>query len=264
MYKEISIGTAKPGIEEQQGIKHHFIDCISIQQPYSVGDYEKEVLKKLDELFKKHQLVIMCGGSGLFIDAVCKGFDEGLVTDVEVKNNIEEQYKEKGLSWLQEEIKKHDPVYFDKADINNPRRLMRALEIITITGLPYSSFRKNKTAERNFSVIKILVNEERERLYDKINRRVDKMMESCFLQEAESVYAYKNLNALNTVGYKELFDYLDKKTSLDKAIELVKQHTRNYAKRQLTWFRKDESYETFLPTDAEKIIAYVDLILQHS
>jgi len=264
VYKEISIGTAKPSADEQAGIKHHFIDHISIHEKYTAGDYEREVLQKLDELFKEHSLVILCGGSGLFIEAVCKGFDEGLVTDPDVKKEIEEKYKQNGLAWLQEEIKKNDPVYFEAADIQNPRRLMRALEVITLTGLPYSSFRKSKSAERNFSVIKVLLNEDREILYEKINKRVDEMMANGFLQEAESVFSYRHLNALNTVGYKELFDHLEKKTSLEEAISLIKQHTRNYAKRQLTWFRKDAGYETFLPTDLEKIKAYTELILQHS
>lgn len=264
IYKEMSIGTAKPTMEEQAGVKHHFIDHISIHQKYTAGDYERETLKKLEELFKEHSLVIMCGGSGLFIDAVCKGFDEGLVTDAEIKVTIEEQYKAKGLSWLQEEIKKLDPVYYEKADAQNPRRLMRALEVITLTGLPYSSLRKNKAADRDFNIIKVLINEDREILYEKINRRVDEMMEKGFLQEAEGVFSHRHLNALNTVGYKELFDHLEKKTSLEEAIALIKQHTRNYAKRQLTWFRKDTDYETFLPSDLEKIKSFTELIQRHT
>ncbi|MGZ6539968.1 MAG: tRNA (adenosine(37)-N6)-dimethylallyltransferase MiaA [Bacteroidia bacterium] len=264
VYKEISIGTAKPSVEEQQGVKHHFIDCISIHQNYTAGDFEKEVISKLDELFKTHDLVIMCGGSGLFIDAVCNGFDEGLVSDAETKKEINEEYNAKGLKWLQDEIAEHDPVYFNSADINNPHRLMRALEVIRLSGLPFSDFRKNKKAIRNFEAIKILINEEREVLYNKINRRVDLMMKNGLLEEAQNVYPYKNLNALNTVGYKELFDHFDKQTSLDKAVELIKQHSRNYAKRQLTWFRKNNDYEIFGPGDLEKIKAYVEIILQNS
>ncbi len=264
VFKEISIGTAKPTKEEQDGVAHHLIDHISIRQPFSAGDFERETLKKLDELFKQHALVILCGGTGLYIDAVCKGFDEGLVSDEEVKREIEENYTEKGISWLQEEIKKLDPAYYASADINNPRRLIRALEVIILTNLPYSSFRKAQPAERNFATIKILVNEEREKLYERINQRVDQMMQKGFLEEAKSVYPHRQLNALNTVGYKELFDHLAGKTDLEKAIELIKQHTRNYAKRQLTWFRKDTEYETFAPTELEKIKAYVEVILQHS
>jgi len=264
VYKEIAIGTAKPSKEEQQGVPHHLLDCISIHETFTAGDFEREALKKLDELFEQHQLVIMCGGTGLYIDAVCKGFDEGLVSDEEVKKQIEARYKEKGLAWLQEEVKNKDPEYFERSDANNPRRLMRALEVIILTGLPYSSFRKNKAAARDFSVIKVLIDEDREILYEKINKRVDAMMQAGFLEEAKSVHPFKHLNALNTVGYKELFDHLEGKTSLERAVELIKQHTRNYAKRQLTWFRKDKEYETFAPTDLEKIRSYTELILQHS
>ncbi|MGZ3865916.1 MAG: tRNA (adenosine(37)-N6)-dimethylallyltransferase MiaA [Bacteroidia bacterium] len=264
IYKEFSIGTAKPSAEEQQGIKHHFIDHISISQNYTAGDFEREVISKLDELFKTHDLVIMCGGSGLFIDAVCNGFDEGLVSDAETKKEINEEYETKGLKWLQDEVQKHDPVYFNSADTNNPHRLMRALEVIRLSGLPFSDFRKNKKAIRNFEPIKILINEDREVLYDKINRRVDIMMENGLLEETKKVYPHKNLNALNTVGYKELFEFLDKRISLEKAVELIKQHSRNYAKRQLTWFRKNSDYEVFGPADHEKIKAYVEIILQNS
>lgn len=263
IYKEMSIGTAKPLPEEQQGVKHHFIDHISIQQPYTAGDFEREVINKLGELFKEHQLVIMCGGSGLFIDAVCNGFDEGLMSDPETKKGINEEYNLKGLSWLQEEVKKRDPVYFENSDTNNPHRLMRALEVIKVSGLPYSGFRKNVKAERNFSVIKILINEGRNVLYEKINRRVDQMLKNGLQKEAEHLYTYKNLNALNTVGYKELFQHLEGKHSLEKAVELIKQHSRNYAKRQLTWFRKHADYEVFSPHDLEKIKAYVEIILQN-
>lgn len=264
IYKELSIGTAKPSLEEQQDIKHHFVDCISIHQPYTAGDFEKEVIKKLDELFVNHQLVIMCGGSGLFIDAVCNGFDEGLISDTETKKKINEEYLEKGIHWLQDEIEKLDPKYFATADISNPHRMMRALEVIRLSGFPFSDFRRNKKKERNFSIIKVLINEDRDVLYNKINLRVDEMMKNGLQKEAENLYEYKNLNALNTVGYKELFEYMDKEHSLEKAIELIKQHSRNYAKRQLTWFNKNSDYEVFSPNDFEKIIAFTEIILQNS
>jgi tRNA dimethylallyltransferase len=263
LYKEMSIGTAKPTQEEMQGIPHHFIDCVSIQQHYTAGDYEQEVLKKLNELFIQHNLVIMCGGTGLYIDAVCKGFDEGLESNPIIKKEITEQYNLNGLAWLQEQVKKHDINFYTQADINNPQRLMRALEVCLVTGKPYSSFRKNVAVKRNFEVIKVFINEERKALYTKINQRVDEMMTKGFLKEAEGLFPYKYLNALNTVGYKELFDYLENKTSLDKAIELIKQHTRNYAKRQITWFKNDEDCTQFLPTDMEKIKAFVEIVIQH-
>lgn len=264
LYKEMSIGTAKPTFQEMEGVPHHFIDCISIQQNYNAGDYEREVVKKLDELFTKHDIVIMCGGTGLYIDAVCKGFDEGIESNAEIKQQIIEQYNLHGLSWLQNQVKEKDPEFYNQADVNNPQRMMRALEVCLITGKPYSSLRKNSVADRNFNAIKIFINEDREVLYQKINKRVDLMMQQGLLKEAESLRPYKNLNALNTVGYKELFDYFDNKISLDKAIDLIKQHTRNYAKRQVTWFKNDEDCTSFAPNEIEKIKAFVEIVLQHS
>lgn len=256
----MSIGTAKPTLEEMQGIPHHFIDSLSIHQNYTAGDYEQEVINKLQELFTQHNLVIMCGGTGLYIDAVCKGFDKGLENNPTIKKEITEQYNLKGLTWLQEEVKKHDIAFYEQADVNNPQRLMRALEVCLVTRNPYSSFRKNVAVKRNFEVIKVFINEERETLYKKINQRVDTMMTAGFLKEAKELFPYKHLNALNTVGYKELFDYLENKTSVEKAVELIKQHTRNYAKRQITWFKNDEDCMQFLPTDIDKIKAFVEII----
>jgi tRNA dimethylallyltransferase len=264
LYKEMSIGTAKPSLAGQQGVKHHLLDCISIHDPFSAADFEKEALSILDDLFTRHELVILCGGTGLYIDAVCRGFDEGLLTDAKLKAEIEEGYRAKGLAWLQDEVSKADPAYFASADTSNPRRLMRALEVIRLSGQAYSSLRRQKAAQRNFSVIKVLLTDERQSLYARIDARVDRMMEQGLLDEARALYPKKNLNALNTVGYKELFEHFDGKHDLDTAVARIKQHTRNYAKRQLTWFRKDKEYETFLPDDFEKIKAYVEVILQHS
>ncbi|MHB8260169.1 MAG: tRNA (adenosine(37)-N6)-dimethylallyltransferase MiaA [Bacteroidia bacterium] len=264
LYKEMNIGTAKPTKEEMQGIPHHLIDCISIHQNYTAGDYEREAIKKLDELFKQRNLVIMCGGTGLYIDAVCKGFDAGLQSNETIKQEITEHYKLKGLPWLQNEVKKLDITFYEQADINNPQRLMRALEVCLATGKPFSSFRKNIAVKRNFNVIKIFLNEERESLYSKINQRVDEMMTKGFLKEAVSLYPFRHINALNTLGYKELFDFIENKTSLEKAIELIKQHTRNYAKRQITWFKHDEDCTAFHPNEIEKIKAFVEVIRQHS
>jgi tRNA dimethylallyltransferase len=264
LYKETSIGTAKPTAADMEGVPHHFIDCISIHQAYTAGDYEKEVINKLDQLFTKHNIVIMCGGTGLYIDAVCKGFDEGIESNLVIKNQITEQYNLQGLNWLQNEVKEKDIDFYNQADVNNPQRLMRALEVCLVTGKPYSSFRKNNAVKRNFNAIKIFINEERETLYQKINHRVDVMMQHGLLKEAEGLYPYKKLNALNTVGYKELFQYFDGTISLDKATDLIKQHTRNYAKRQVTWFKNDEDCTTFHPSEIEKIKAFVEIVLQHS
>ncbi len=263
LYKEISIGTAKPTNKEMQTVPHHFIDCISIHQTYTAGDYERDVIHKLDELFTKHNIVIMCGGTGLYIDAVCKGFDEGIESNPLIKNQITEQYNLQGLSWLQNEVKEKDIDFYNQADIQNPQRLMRALEVCLVTGKPYSSFRKNNAVKRNFNAIKVFINEERETLYQKINHRVDVMMQQGLLKEAESVYPFKKVNALNTVGYKELFQYFDSAISLAQATDLIKQHTRNYAKRQVTWFKNDEDCTTFLPTETEKIIVFTEIVMQH-
>ena len=263
LYTEMSIGTAKPPLDEMQGIPHHLLDCISVQQTYTAGDYERDALKILDELFTKHNLVIMCGGTGLYIDAVCKGFDEGLESNEEIKKQIIEQYQQNGLIWLQEQVKELDIDFYKQADIQNPQRLMRALEVCKTTGKPYSSFRKNIAVKRDFNVIKVFIQEEREILYQRINQRVDKMMKDGLLKEAQTLYAYRYLNALNTVGYKELFGYFDQQTSLEKAVDLIKQHTRNYAKRQITWFKNDEDCTAFFPSEIEKIKAFTDIILQH-
>ena len=263
LYTEMSIGTAKPTLDEMQGIPHHLLDCISVQQTYTAGDYERDALKILDELFTKHNLVIMCGGTGLYIDAVCKGFDEGLESNEEIKKQIIEQYQQNGLIWLQEQVKELDIDFYKQADIQNPQRLMRALEVCKTTGKPYSSFRKNIAVKRDFNVIKVFIQEEREILYQRINQRVDKMMKDGLLKEAQTLYAYRYLNALNTVGYKELFGYFDQQTSLEKAVDLIKQHTRNYAKRQITWFKNDEDCTAFFPSEIEKIKAFTDIILQH-
>ena len=209
LYQEMSIGTAKPTLQERQGVPHHLMDCISVQQNYNAGDFEKDALNILDELYKKHNLVILCGGTGLYIDALCKGFDEGLGSDVEIKQQIIEQYNSKGLTWLQNEVKKLDEAYYNTADINNSQRLMRALEVCLVTKKPYSSLRKNTSAKRDFIPIKIFINEDRETLYQKINKRVDIMIQQGLLKEVENLYPSKSLNALNTVGYKELFDFLE-------------------------------------------------------
>jgi len=263
LYKEMSIGTAKPTLEEMQGIQHHFIDCLTIHQNYTAGDYEQDVIKKLGGLFTNHNLVIMCGGTGLYMDAVCKGFDEGLESSPEIKQEITEQYNVNGLFWLQQQVKKYDIDFYTQADINNPQRLMRALEVCLTTHKPYSSFRKKIAVKRDFNVIKIFINEGRETLYAKINQRVDNMMATGFLKEAKNLHPFKHLNALNTVGYKELFDYIEKKISLNKSVELIKQHTRNYAKRQITWFKNNEDCTQFVSTDIEKIKAFVEIVVQN-
>ncbi len=262
-FKEMSIGTAKPSADEMQNIKHHFIDSHSISEEYNVGKYETEAIELLDDLFKKKEIVIMVGGSGLYVDAVCKGLDELPEAQPEIRNNISTLLQEKGIEALQELLKKLDNDYYQQVDLMNPQRLSRALEVCLSTGKPYSQMRLGKEKKRNFEPIKVGLNTSRETLYENINKRVDKMMEQGLLDEVKKLINYKNKNALQTVGYKELFDYIENKTTLNEAVELIKQHTRNFAKRQLTWFKRDEEIQWFEPDEKEKIIAYIDTIIKN-
>ncbi len=257
-YKELSIGTAKPSQEEMQGITHHFIDNLSITEHYNAGVFENEVIAFLESYFKTHDTIIMCGGSGMYIDAVCNGMDELTEIKPEFREELNKTVKEKGLTWLQEQVKQHDPEYYGQVDTNNPARLQRALEICLSTGLPYSAQRKGTKKERSFSIIKILLNSDREKLYERINIRVDEMMKAGLLDEVKSVLEHKDLKALNTVGYKELFDHLSGKTSLEEAVSLIKQNTRRYAKRQLTWFNNSGGYQTFDPTDKKGVLEFIE------
>jgi tRNA dimethylallyltransferase len=262
-YKEMSIGTAKPTPEERSEATHYFIDTLSIRDNYSVGDFEKDAISLLDKLFEKHPLVFLVGGSGLYINAVLYGMDEFVEVSTETKEKIAKEYEQYGLEWLQDKIKELDPDYYEQVDIHNPQRLIRALEVCVQSGQAYTSFLKNNKKERDFDTIKILINMDREALYERINKRMEHMMTSGFLEEAKQLLPFKQLNALNTVGYKELFDHLEGRITLQKAIELVQQRTRNYAKRQVTWFKNQDEYEEFRPGDFEKIKAYLEIIQQH-
>jgi tRNA dimethylallyltransferase len=257
-FKEMTVGTAKPLKEEMQNIPHFFIDSHSITEDYNVGKYETEAIALLEDLFQQYNTVILTGGSGLYIDAICKGFDELPEADGEVRTKIATLYATEGIAGLQNLLKKLDEVYYNKVDLQNPQRMSRALEVCLTTGLPYSSLRKGKKQTRNFNIIKIGLNIDRELLYQRINKRVDEMVNNGLVKEVESLTAYKHLNALQTVGYKELFDYLDNKTDLKTAIELIKQNTRRFAKRQLTWFKRDEEIQWFEPQQTEEIINYID------
>ena len=260
----MSIGTAKPTKTELAEAEHLFIDSLSIHDNYSIGDFERDAIKALDELFKDHQVVFLVGGSGLYINAVLYGVDEFENVSEATKEKVRQQYEEKGLAWLQEQIQTLDSEYYNTVDINNPQRLQRALEVCVETGKPYSSFLSQNKKQRPFEAIKILVNTDREKLYERINKRVDNMISEGLVEEAKALYPNKNLNALNTVGYKELFSHFLEEMDLPAAIDLIKQKTRNYAKRQLTWFNNQDTYETFGPYDAEKIKAYIEIILQNS
>lgn len=256
-FKEMTIGTAVPDVEELAAAQHHFIHNKSIFEEYTVGDFEKDALAKLDELFQRRDFVIMVGGSGLYVDAVLKGFDEFPEIDTSVREKITSEYEAKGIGYLQSEVEKLDPVYFSQVDAQNPQRLMRALEVCLGTGKPYSSFRKQKTNKRGFTPVVIGLDAPREILYDRINKRVDVMVNEGLVEEARNLYPHRNLNALQTVGYRELFDYFEGKISLDSAIEEIKKNTRRFAKRQLTWFRRNEQATWFEAGKPEEIANFI-------
>jgi tRNA dimethylallyltransferase len=238
-FREMSIGTAKPDADELAAAQHYFIGSHSVTENFSVGDYEKEGLALLNELFKTHEIVILVGGSGLYIKAICEGFDDIPQADASIREQLNREFAKNGIAALQDELKIADPVFYTQADLNNPQRVIRALEVYRSTGKPFSSYRKATVNDRSFRVVKIGLDLPREVLYDRINRRVDEMVKQGLVEEVRSLIPYRHLNALNTVGYSELFDHFDGKSNLETAIGLIKQHTRNFAKRQLTWFRKD-------------------------
>ena len=255
-YKEMNIGTAVPSQEELNLVKHHFIQSRSIFNDYSVGDFERDAIDKLDQLFKNHNIVVMVGGSGLYVDAVLKGLDDFPEVDPSIRENLKIELDEKGIENLQQKLKDLDPVSYQKIDIQNKQRLIRAIEICIGTGKPYSSFLKNKKNQRSFIPIKIGIAAEREVIYDRINQRVDIMMDQGLLEEATKLYPHKTLNALQTVGYKELFNYLDGDITLDFAVSEIKKNTRRFAKRQGTWFRKDKEIKWFDFEDNLKFVIY--------
>jgi tRNA dimethylallyltransferase len=243
-YKEMSIGTAKPSAEELSQAPHHFIGNISIQDVYSAGKFEQDALAIIEEKFNTHDVLIMVGGSGLYINAVCNGIDN-IPSDENIKNALILQHKNEGLEPLLQQLKQVDETYYNQVDKGNPSRIIRALEVCLVSGKPYSSFRENTKKERPFNIVKIGLDAAREEIYNNIHQRVDVMMENGLLDEVKTLHPFKHLNALQTVGYSELFDYLDQKVSLDEAVQLIKQNTRRYAKRQLTWFKKDEDVKWF-------------------
>lgn len=236
-YQELSIGTAKPSREEMDGVPHYFIDSHPISSPVSAAQFEAEALNLMEGELASHQKVILVGGSGLFIDALCIGLDP-IPTDAGIQATLRKELEEKGLEPLLEELKEKDSEFYQQVDKQNPMRILRALEVIRLTDIPFTTWRKNELPKRPFDVIRFVINHPREILYARINQRVDQMIESGLIEEVKSVSQYRNLTALQTVGYKEVFDYLDGTIDLPTCIEKIKQHTRNYAKRQLTWFKR--------------------------
>lgn len=253
LYREIPIGTAQPTLEEIQEVAHFFIASNSITEHIDAGRYGKEARELLISEFKKHALIIMAGGSGLYMDAVINGFDELPDSNPMIRAELNLEFQEKGISVLQDELKKLDPIYFAQVDQHNPARLMRAIEICRLSEKKYSELRIGKAESNAFEVLKIGLDLPREELYARINNRVEVMFENGLEEEARSVFPYRKMNALQTVGYKELFDYFDGHLTKEKAIELIKQHSRNYAKRQLTWWRRDTAITWFHPTQLKEI-----------
>ena len=257
-YHEIPIGTAAPTPEQLKTVPHHFISNLSITDDYNVSTYEKEVLELLKKKFISNPVMIMTGGSGLYINAVCKGIDDIPNPDKVLRKQLNQLFLEKGIEALRDKLKAIDPEYYSVVDYNNPKRLLRALEVCLQTGEKYSNLRKNKDSIRPFNILKVGLEVPREILNERINKRTDEMIRRGWIQEAESVIRYKDYNALNTVGFKELFNYLEGKWTLEHAIEKIKTNTRRYAKRQMAWFRKDNDITWFSPNDIKTIISHLD------
>lgn len=261
-YREMSIGTAKPDLEELQTAPHYFIDSHTITQDYSAGDFEREALRKLEELFQLHDVVIMVGGSGLFVRALCEGLDDLPKAGDEVRDRLNHELAVNGLEVLKDRLKSIDPVYFETADIDNPQRVVRALEVFEATGKPMSFYHKKKADKRPFEVLTIGLHMERAQLYERINLRVDLMLAKGLLEEVKALLPFRTKPALLTVGYAELFDYLDGKQSLAEAVEKIKQNSRRYAKRQITWFKKYGHTHWFQSQDTAAIVDFIQKELE--
>lgn len=258
IFKELSIGTAAPTPQELTTIPHHLIHSHSIHENYNASRFETEALSIIRSLFEKHKLLIMTGGSMLYVDAVCKGIDEQPDMDPLIREKISLEYKNNGIEYLRLKLKKLDPQYYDQVDLKNPKRLIRAIEVCLMTGRPFSSFRTEQVKERPFQILKIGLNMDREKLYERINQRVDQMMEEGLEDEARNISPFRHLNSLNTVGYKELFSWFDGEITKEKAIELIKRNSRHYARKQLTWLRKDKQINWFEPDQKEEIIHFIE------
>ena len=257
IYRELKIGTARPTDEQIQAVRHYFVGTLGLDDYYSASLFEQQVLQLLDQLFQTSDYALLTGGSMMYIDAVCDGIDDIPTIDEETRRLMKQRLADEGLEALCEELRRLDPEYYEIVDRQNPRRVVHALEICTITGKTYTSFRRRERRQRPFRIVKIALNRPREELYERINRRVDQMMSDGLLDEARALYPKKELNALNTVGYKELFDYLDGRWPLEEAVERIKGNTRRYARKQLTWYKKDEQIRWFHPDDRQSIIDYI-------
>ena len=256
-YKELKIGSAPPNSEELVAIKHHFIQHLSVTQDYNAGAFEVDAIEKIKEIHKTKDTIVVVGGSGLYVNAICNGFDKMPEIPTQVRINLNTQFREKGLVWLQNEVKVIDPDFYNYCDQQNPQRLLRALEVYKATRETFSSFKSATPKKRPFEIIKIGLNTDRELLYKRINTRVDKMLENGLLEEVESLIPFQEKNSLQTVGYKEIFAFYNNECSLGKAVENIKQNTRRFAKRQLTWFRKDKNTTWFDPNQIDEIKTFI-------
>jgi tRNA dimethylallyltransferase len=257
-YRELKIGTAAPTDEQLSRVKHYFIGSHSIFDEYNAGQYEQDAIQLLDELFLVHDVVMLVGGSMMYIDAVCNGMDNIPTVDAETRTFWQQQFAANGLEFIQNELKRLDPKHFEEVDQLNPKRILHALEICSMTGKPYSDLRTGERKQRNFNILKVGLNRPRPELYDRINTRVDEMMNEGLLHEAEQFFQYRHLNTLNTVGYKELYEYMDGNWTLDFAVNMIKQDSRRYAKRQLTWFNRDKEIHWFEPSNEDEVIQFVN------
>ena len=257
-FREMHIGTAAPSLEQLKAAPHHLVGHKSITERYSCGMFETEALRVLENIYHSHNLAILVGGSMLYLDAVCNGIDDFPTPDSKLRKSLENQLKTEGIESLRAQLKLLDPEHYDRVDLKNSQRILKAIEVCLQTGRPYSSFRTNPQKERPFKTIKVGLNLPREILYERINARVDQMIEEGLVSEAKSLYPLRHHNALKTVGYREIFDYFDGKISLEKAIELIKRNSRHYAKRQLTWWARDKEIEWFSPNEIEEILAYIE------
>lgn len=263
VFKHIPIGTAAPTAEEQARVKHYFVATRELEEDYNAGQYERDAIVLLERLFKTHEIVVMAGGSMLYADAVCKGLDDLPNVPKAIREKVQEQYKTKGLKWLQSEVQRLDPNYWNEVDQQNPARLTHCVELSLVTGQPYSSLRTQTRKERSFRIVKVALDRPRTELYARIDGRVRQMMADGLLDEVKAVYPKRKLNSLQTVGYRELFAYLDGEYNLDRAIELIQQNTRHYAKRQLTWFRRDTEIHWLNAKETyEKNLDNIDALLR--
>lgn len=262
VYREIPIGTAAPTAEEQARVKHYFVGCKELEEDYNAGQYERDALALLDQLFQDHEVIVMTGGSMLYADAVCYGLDDLPNVPDAIRKNVQQHYEQEGISWLQSEVKRLDPAYWEIVDQQNPARLAHCVELCLTTAKPYSSLRTNINKNRPFRIVKVGLERPREELYKRINRRVEQMIAEGLVEEAKRVYPKRALNSLRTVGYRELFAYFDGEYDLERAIELIQQNTRHYAKRQMTWYRRDKEIHWLnADTDYETNIHIIDNLL---